>query len=100
MLGLLNVGQFRPRQLIVSSDGEVFGGRLSKDTIELELSSGQTTQIPLSQILRIGWRKRATETDERAEAPEKPMFCSLRSGDRIVVEVPRQPIDVVTRTAC
>ncbi|CAN5704343.1 hypothetical protein BH09PLA1_BH09PLA1_08200 [soil metagenome] len=96
VLGLLNVGQFRPRQLVVSSDGEVFGGRLSKDTIELELSSGQTTQIPLSQILRIGWRKRATESDDPMAAPEKPMLA-LRSGDRIVVEIPAQPIDVATR---
>ncbi len=96
VIGLLNVGQYKPRQLVVSTEGEVFGGQLSKDTIELELSSGQTTQVPLSQILRIGWRKRADETDDGAETPEKPMLA-LRSGDRIVVEVPPQPIDVATR---
>lgn len=96
VLGLLNVGQFRPRQLVVSSDGEVFGGRLSKDTIELELSSGQTTQVPLSQILRIGWRKHPNESDDPMATPEKPMLA-LRSGDRIAVDMPVQPIDVATR---
>src|SRR5262249_36267700 len=59
VIGLINVGQFRPRQLIITSDGQIFGGKLQKETIDLELSSGQVTQVPLSQILRAGYRKRA-----------------------------------------
>src|SRR5206468_585337 len=57
VVAMLNIGEFRPRQLLVTAEGEVFGGKLSRDTIALELTSGQTTQIPLSQITRLGYRK-------------------------------------------
>ena len=95
VIGLINVGQFRPRQLIVTLDGEIFGGKLSKETIDLELSSGQTTQIPLSQISRIGWRKRAGESDD-PQGLDKP-FVILRSGDRMAIVAPTAPLNVMTR---
>jgi hypothetical protein len=62
VLGIINVGEFRPRQLLVMLDGEIFGGKLAKETLELEMTSGQTTQIPLSQVTRVGYRKRAERT--------------------------------------
>src|SRR5439155_14549206 len=94
VIGMMNVGEFRPRQLIVTSDGEIFGGKLAKETLNLELTTGQTTQIPLSQITRVGYRKRSDEPEEWTF--DKP-FVSLRSGERVGVEMPTSPIEVVTR---
>jgi hypothetical protein len=94
VIGLINVGEYRPRQLVVTVDGEIFGGKLAKDSINLELTSGQTTPIPLSQITRVGYRKRNDEPEEWTF--DKP-FVSLRSGDRVAIEMPVAPIDVVTR---
>jgi hypothetical protein len=94
VVGILNVGDFKPRQLIVTTDGEIFGGRLAKQTIDLELTSGQTTQIPISQMTRAGYRKRADEPEEWTF--DKP-FVALRSGERVGIQMPTTPIDVVTR---
>ncbi len=87
-------GQFRPRQLLVTRDGEIFGGQLDGDTIKLELSNGQITSVPLSQISRMGYRKRADEPEEIKF--DKP-FVSLRGGDRMIVSMPTSPIMVATR---
>lgn len=94
VVGIINVGEFRPRQLLVTTDGEIFGGRLSKETLPLELTTGQLTQIPLSQVTRAGYRKRADEPEEWTF--DKP-FVSLRTGERVGVTMPTIPIDVVTR---
>lgn len=94
VIGIINIGQFRPRQLIVTSDGQIIGGRLKKPTLELEMSSGQVTQIPLSQISRVGYRKRAGEPEEWTF--DKPMVL-LRTGERIGVQMPTGPIEFVTR---
>jgi hypothetical protein len=94
IVGLINVGQFKPRQLLVTLDGEVFGGALGKDTVAIQLSSGQTTQVPLTQITRFGYRKRSNEPEEWAF--DKPMI-RLRSGERMMVALPNNPIDVMTR---
>jgi hypothetical protein len=94
VVGLINVGEYRPRQLLITTDGEIFGGRLEQQRVDLQLTSGQVTQIPLGQISRFGYRKRPGEPEEWTF--NKP-FVSLRSGDRIDIEMPTQPIDVVTR---
>jgi hypothetical protein len=94
ILGMMNVGQFRPRQLIVTSDGQIFGGTLAKSTVDLQLSSGQVTQIPLAQVSRVGMRKSATEGEEPVMMTS---FVQLRSGDRVSVQPPEKPIEVVTR---
>lgn len=94
VIAMLNVGEFRPRQLLVTTDGEVFGGKLQGDTVALELSSGQVVNIPLSQITRFGYRKRAGEPDQWKF--DKP-YVILQSGDRIRIEPPTSPIDVLTR---
>jgi len=94
VVGILNVGDFKPRQLIVTTDGEIFGGRLAKQTIDLELTSGQTTQIPISQMTRAGYRKRGDEPEEWTF--DKP-FVALRSGERVGIQMPTTPIEVVTR---
>ena len=94
VIGLINVGQYRPRQLLVTVEGEVFGGQLQRDALSLQLSSGQQIEVPIMDISRAGYRKRASEPDEWTF--EKPMVV-LRSGDRVEVGVPSDAIDVVTR---
>jgi hypothetical protein len=94
VLGIINVGEFRPRQLLVTLDGEIFGGKLVKDTLDLQMTSGQTVQIPLAQVMRVGYRKRAGEPEEWTF--DKP-FVALRSGDRVGVQMPDQPVEVATR---
>jgi hypothetical protein len=94
VIGLMNVGQYRPRQLVVTSDGQIFGGTLESQTIGMELSSGQVVQVPLTQISRVGYRKRPGEAEEWTF--DKP-YVIMRSGDRVNVELPDGPIDVVTR---
>ena len=94
VIGLINAGEFRPRQLVVTKDGEVFGGKLDREMITLELSSGQVTQIPLSQISRVGYRKRGAEPEEWTF--EKPVVL-MRTGDRIGVQMPAMDIDISTR---
>ena len=94
VIGIINVGQFRPRQLLVTSDGQIFGGHLKKENIELQMSSGQTIQVPLSQISRVGYRK--LNDEPREWTFDKPMVV-MRSGERVAVQMPTIPIDVVTR---
>ena len=94
VVGIINVGQFRPRQLLVTSDGQIFGGRLKKQTLDLQLSSGQVTQIPLAQVSRAGYRKRTGEPEEWTF--ERPMVL-LRSGERINIKPLSAKLDVATR---
>jgi hypothetical protein len=94
VISLINVGESRPRQLIVTADGQIFGGKLEKNTVDLELSSGQVTKLPLSQITRLGYRKRGGEPDEWTF--DKPTVL-LRTGERIAVEMPDGDITVYTR---
>jgi hypothetical protein len=94
IVGLMNVGQYRPRQLLISNEGEMIGGTLTKQTIDLQLGSGQVTQIPLSQISRVGYRKRQDEPEEWKF--DKPLVI-LQSGDRMNIALPDQPIQVLSR---
>jgi len=98
VIGLLNVGEFKPRQLVVMQDGQVFGGTLGKTAIDMELSSGQTVSVPLSQLARIGCRTRADEPDDQPDdqTGNKP-FILMRQGDRINIEMPTAAIEVMTR---
>jgi hypothetical protein len=98
VISIINAGQFRPRQLVVTSDGQIFGGHLQKPTVELELTSGQKTQIPLAQISRIGYRHRTDEKDDAADDQTMTApYVLMASGDRVGVGMPTGPITVVTR---
>ncbi len=90
----LSSGEVRPRQLLVTTDGEIFGGTLQSDSIPIQLASGQSTRVPLAQIVRMGYRKRAGEPEELKI--DKP-FVSLRGGERMFVAAPTSPIRVATR---
>jgi hypothetical protein len=94
VIGVINVGRYRPRQLLVTTDGQIFGGKLAKDTIDLELSSKQVIKVPLTQITRVGYRKRSGEPEEWTF--EKPIVL-MRSGERVGIKLPTEPIAVVTR---
>ena len=94
VIGLINVGNFQPRQLLVTKDGEIFGGKLSRDTLALTLSSGQKTEVPISQISRMGYRKRSGEPEEWTF--DKPIVL-MGSGDRIGVKMPTKDVEVMTR---
>jgi hypothetical protein len=91
---IINIGQYRPRQLLVTRDGQIFGGQIQKPTIALQLSSGQTVQVPMSQIARVGYRKQPDEPEEWTFT--KP-FVQLRGGERVNIEMPTTAIDVDTR---
>lgn len=94
VVSLINTGRFRPRQLIVTVDGEVFGGELQTSSLKLEMSSGQTIDVPLKEIARLGYRKRAGEPEEWVF--NRPMV-SLRTGERMIVGTPSAPFELLTR---
>jgi hypothetical protein len=96
VVSLLNVGRFRPSQLIVTSEGEVFGGRLDVESIKLQLSGGQVTTIPLSQVTRLGYRRRPGGADADEWNFENKSVAYLRSGERIRVRTPAVPFNLAT----
>jgi hypothetical protein len=94
VVGLINVGAFRPAQLVVTADGEVFAGRLDTDTIQLQLTGGQITTIPLALVTRIGYRRRAGEPEEWNFDNKSVAF--LRSGERLLVQRPTTDYNLAT----
>jgi hypothetical protein len=94
VIGLINIGRYRPHYLVVTADGQIFGGKLAKESIDIELSSKQVVKVPLSQITRIGYRKREGEPEEWNF--EKPIVL-MRSGERVGVRAPTEPVTVFTR---
>jgi hypothetical protein len=93
-ISIVSIGAVRPRQLLFTADGDVLGGTLEKDKIALELSDGQTMEVPLAQVGRVGYRKRAGEADDPVF--DKP-FVLMRTGERIAIQMPKDPITVHTR---
>jgi hypothetical protein len=93
---MISVGHFKPRQLVVTDEGEIFGGTLAGESLALTLSSGQVIQVPLSQVTRVGYRKQPGESDDPDDESPGPMLV-LRGGDRVLIAPPQQPIDVLTR---
>jgi hypothetical protein len=94
VVSLINVGDFRPRQLLVMRDGEVFGGHLAEQEMPVRLSGGQEMRVPVRQISRVGYRRRGGENEDWTFS--KPMVC-LRSGDRMEVKPPTAEVAVSTR---
>jgi hypothetical protein len=94
IIGILNTVDIKPRQLFVTENGEIFGGQMEAAKITLQLSSGQTTEVPLSQISRVGYRKRDNEPEEWKF--DKGLVL-LRTGERIEAQPPAAPINVTTR---
>ena len=108
VVAMVTLGEFRPTQLLVTTDGQIFGGTLQADggALHLELSSGQVTKVPLNTVRRFGYRARPGEDagDGAPAAPDggapasrsdRPMVM-LRSGDRIAVDLQPSPVAVAT----
>ena len=95
LIGMLNPSGMRPRQLLITSEGQVIGGTLVAPNVEIELSAGQKVNIPLAQIARIG---RKSDSTDPADAPRavSPMI-HLRSGDRLALKLSADPLRVATR---
>jgi hypothetical protein len=94
VVAILNVGAFRASQLVVTRDGEIFGGRLDVTAIPFQFTGGQVTQIPLAQVTRIGYRKRAGEPEEWDF--ENKTMAYLASGERMRVRLPGGEIHLAT----
>jgi len=92
--GLLCFGQSQPRQLVVTVDGEIYGGRIDSPGVNMQMSNGQNTLLPLSQVSRVGYRRRPSESEELVM--DKPMLF-LRSGERIFIGLPEADIPLATR---
>lgn len=94
VVSLINVGDFRPRQLLVMRDGEVFGGELAESDLAMKLSGGQEMRVPVRQISRMGYHRRAGDSEDWTF--NRPMVF-LRSGDRMEVKMPEADLAVCTR---
>jgi hypothetical protein len=94
VVAVLNVGAFRPSQLVVTRDGEIFGGRLDVTHVPFRFTSGQVTQIPLAQVTRMGYRKRPGEPEEWDF--ENKTMAYLASGERMRVKLPGNEFNFAT----
>lgn len=94
VVGLINVGVYRPNTLVITTEGEVFGGRLDHDAIKLRMTSGQVTTIPLSQISRLGFRKRPGEVEEWNF--EHKAMVYLGGSQRVRVKLPAGDFNLAT----
>jgi hypothetical protein len=95
ILGVIMLGQFLPRQLLVTTDGEIFGGTPQSPALTVELTSGQTLRVPVSQVQRAGFRKRSGEPDDTPQLTKPAVF--LRSGERMAILTPTASLDFATR---
>ena len=59
--GMIVTNGPQPRQLLVTTDGEMIGGRLTLAALELQTSSGQKLSLPIGQISRVGRRTASAE---------------------------------------
>ena len=111
VVAMVTAGRFRPSQLLVTDDGQIFSGELEAGSVRLELSSGQVTALPLANVTRLGYRRREREAAAKpdddgdgdgdgdggqASKLDKPLVL-LSGGDRIAVDLPAGPLVVATR---
>lgn len=95
--GLFVVGGQRPVMLVVTREGEVFGGTPEKEVLTLELTSGQVVRVPVGQVTRAGFRQRTGESEDgEVTGPGKPEVV-LRSGQRMAIAGLPGALSVATR---
>lgn len=94
VLGMVSIGQYKPRQILVLNDGQLIGGHIEAEHVPLTMSSGQVVRVPMGRIVRMGYRYKGTE-------PESPTLAApwvqLRSGDRIGLRSGGAAVPLVTR---
>ena len=94
VISIISIGAVRARQLLFTVDGDVLGGTLEKDKVALQLSDGQTMDIPINQVARVGFHKRPGEVEDPVF--DKP-YVLMRTGERITIQMPTEPMTVHTR---
>lgn len=94
VIAIACLGKQKAIQLLVTNEGEVFGGMPQRDFVTFQLSSGQTIKVPISQISRAGYRKQANEPEDVQLT--KPQ-ANLRTGERVAIEAPKGNIDIASR---
>lgn len=91
---MVSIGEVHPSQLLLTIDGEAYGGILQPGPLQLELSSGQVTSLPLAAVARFGYRQRTGEP--REVKPQYPLVL-LGGGDRVGIRMPAEDMIVQTR---
>jgi hypothetical protein len=94
VISIINAGEFRPRQLLVTRDGEIIGGCLENQRLDFELTTGQMLHVPWNQIARVGYRK---SDDEAEEWNLDHALVELSGGDRLSIGIPQSPVEVATQ---
>lgn len=94
VVSMINIGRYRPSQLLITDEGDVFGGRVDFESVKVQLTGGQITTVPLAQITRLGYRRRAGETDEWNF--ENKVAAYLRGGERVRVKLPTSAFNLAT----
>ncbi len=94
VVSMINIGRYRPSQLLITEEGEVFGGRVDFDSVKVQLTGGQITTVPLAQITRLGYRRRPGEQDEWNF--ENKAAAYLRGGERVRVKLPTRAFNLAT----
>ena len=72
LAGYLVTPGIKPRQLLVTADGEVIGGRLAATTVPLQFTNGQKIEFPVEEISRIG-RRSSAMPPEKENKEFRPM---------------------------
>jgi hypothetical protein len=91
VVGIVNVKEAKPRQLVTMANGDVYGGRLENDSVTIRLSSGQTMKTPLSLISSVAYRK------EGRNPITSSSLVVLQSGERYRIETPPSSLSIATQ---
>ena len=91
------VGRDKPiRPRVVQTDGQVIGGAMADQTVQLELSVGSTLAVPVSSIRQLSYR---ISKDRPDSFPRSHPLVVLRNGDRLIWTECKQQLQLVTTYA-
>ena len=104
VVAILSLARSGNRQLLVSADAQALSGRIEPASIAMEIApvtpaSGgpaapaQKIEIPLADIVRLGYRSRAGERDPAIRRPD----IVLRGGDVLDIVPPAGTIEMTSR---
>jgi hypothetical protein len=77
---------------LLTRGGDVLRGRLELASVHLLLPDGNTTEVPASEITRLGMHAGSAATQ-----PAEAAWISTAGGDQIGIELPTVPIEIDTR---
>lgn len=98
VLAIVTLGRQRPMHLLLTSEGELFGGTLDLPALTFQLASGQTIKLPITQFRRAGARMAPTPIAgaDEPRMPRKPLLF-LRNGQRLAIAAPTNAFDFASR---